>query len=207
MDTTGSMEPYIEQVKKNLIHIINSIPTECPGIDINLGFIGYTEYEQIETLNLYTNIEFTDQYYYVEQIIKEITAQGGMGDGPEDVAWAMEMALKKNWKSNAKFVIYVADYPCHGEKYNPDSPKDLFPNGAPNRKEIETLIKDLANKGISLFCIKITDFTRKMFEMFEETYNQYPNCDFKIIPMNSAEELTGIVIDSSVEVYVSQRNN
>ena len=36
MDVTGSMEPYIDKVKADLINIINGIIEESPGIDINL---------------------------------------------------------------------------------------------------------------------------------------------------------------------------
>ena len=44
MDITGSMNPYLEEVKRNILAIINGIIAECPGIDINLGFIGYRDY-------------------------------------------------------------------------------------------------------------------------------------------------------------------
>lgn len=43
MDITGSMGPYLNQVKINMINIINRIILECPGIDINIGFIGYLD--------------------------------------------------------------------------------------------------------------------------------------------------------------------
>ena len=43
MDITGSMGPYLNQVKTNIINIINRIINECPGIDIYLGFIGYLD--------------------------------------------------------------------------------------------------------------------------------------------------------------------
>lgn len=40
VDMTGSMRPYLEEIKRNLINIINGIISGCPGININLGFIG-----------------------------------------------------------------------------------------------------------------------------------------------------------------------
>ena len=49
----------------------------------------------------------------------------------------MEMALLKSWKNNARFIIFVADAPCHGIKYH--NLRDFFPNGVPNRKDIELL--------------------------------------------------------------------
>ena len=57
MDITGSMKPYLEEAKKNIITIINDIIKECPGININLGFIGYRDYYEE-----YIDIDFTQNY-------------------------------------------------------------------------------------------------------------------------------------------------
>ena len=142
MDLTGSMDPYVEEAKGNVINIINRIIEECPGIDINFGFIGYRDI--LEEKNN-TNIDFTKDYQELQNTIKNIKATGGERDGPEDVAWAMEMALNKSWKNNARFLIFIADAPCHGWKYN-QIPKDKYPDGGENRKNIEELIKGLAGK-------------------------------------------------------------
>ena len=56
MDITLSMEPYLDQAKENVINIINRIPLECPGIDINLGFIGYRDEPDFKD---YVDIDFT----------------------------------------------------------------------------------------------------------------------------------------------------
>ena len=201
LDITGSMSIYLEQAKKNIINIINRILNECPGIDINLGYIGYREISQTNN-NDYVNIEFTKEYQLLQNSIKNVKACGGDGDGPEDVAWAMEMALNKDWKNNARFLIFIADYPCHGFKYHNLS-RDKYPNPVENRRDIEELINELAEKNISLFCMKITDFTDKMFNIFNDIYKNYTNCEFKIVYMNSAESLDDIVVNSAVEVYVS----
>lgn len=39
VDATGSMDPYLIQVKNELINIINGIIDKCPGIEINWCFI------------------------------------------------------------------------------------------------------------------------------------------------------------------------
>ena len=204
MDITGSMEPYLEQAKENIINIINKILIECPGIDINLGFIGYRDILQTNNKD-YVNIEFTKQYQKLQNSIKNVQASGGEGDGPEDVAWAIEMALNKNWKNNARFLIFIADAPCHGPKYH-NSPTDKYPNGGPNRRNIEELIKELTENDISLFCMKITTFTDIMYNIFNDIYKSNTNCEFKIVSMSSGESLSDIVVNSAAEVYVSQRN-
>ena len=204
MDITGSMQDYLEQAKQNVINMINRIIEECPGIDINLGFIGYRDI--IETNNKdYVDIDFTKDYQSIKDTIKYVIASGGDGDGPEDVAWAMEMALNKDWKSNARFITFVADYPCHGSKYHNIS-TDKYLNPPENRRDIEELIKELAANNISLFCMKITQYTDIMFNIFSNIYKNYINCEFKVVPMNSEKSLDDFVVNSAVDVYVSQRN-
>ena len=57
MDLTGSMGSYIQDAKTNLIFIMERI-IEFPGINVNLGFIGYRDIEEQEGVE-YMNIEFT----------------------------------------------------------------------------------------------------------------------------------------------------
>ena len=100
----------------------------------------------------------------------------------------------------------MADYPCHGTKYHSPNLSDDYPNGAPDRQDIEESIKILAEKNVSLFCLKITENTQIMFKIFENIYNNYENIQFQIIPMKSSESLSNVVVVSSVEIYTSQRS-
>ena len=202
MDITGSMKPYLNQVQNNILNIINRIIAECPGIDVNLGLIAYREVHQVDK-NL--NIEFTQNHLELKNIIKDIQTISN-SDDVEDVAWGIEKATEKNWKSNARFAILMADYPCHGTKYHSSNLSDDYPNGAPDRQDIEESIKILAEKNVSLFCLKITENTQIMFEIFENIYNNYENIQFQIIPMKSSESLSNVVVVSSVEIYTSQRS-
>ena len=202
MDITGSMKPFLEQAKKNIINIMNKIILECPGIDINCGFIGYRDVWEINQNN-YVNIDFTKNHQNLQDSIQNVVASGGL-DIPEDVAWAMEMALLKSWKNNARFIIFVADAPCHGIKYH--NLRDFFPNGVPNRKDIELLIKELAENNVSLFCMEITQLTNEMYTTFNNIYNNYDECEFRIIPLNAQQNLSDIVVDSAAEIYINQRN-
>ena len=120
------------------------------------------------------------------------------------MAGAFELALNKNWKSNSKFAILVGDAPCHGNKYH--NFKEFFPNGTPERRNIEDLINDLAGRNVSLFCMKITEFTNTMFSIFESIYNKYNKCQFRVVSMSSPQDLSDIVVNSAADVYINQRN-
>ena len=132
MDVTGSMEPYIDKVKADLINIINGIIEESPGIDINLGFVGYRDYN-----DKFENIDFTKDHINFKNIINDIHASGGgyNYNTDEDVAQGLEMALQKSWKSKAKLAVFIADAPAHGTKYGGWS-KSIF---EPYRRELEEI--------------------------------------------------------------------
>ena len=210
MDITGSMGPYLTQVQNSVINIINRITLECPGIDINMGYIGYTEVCYVESNQ---NIEFTKSYQDLEKRIKDVRVDVQLVesfpcklDRPEDMAWAMERALEKNWKSNARFAILLADESCHGYKYHSSDIVDYYPDGGPNRINIEVLIRNMAEKNISLFCARITPYTDIMFGIFEDIYNYYTSCKFKVVPLKSDIYLSDTVVDSAADIYVSQRD-
>ena len=198
MDLTGSMGPYVEQAKANIIDIINRIINGCPGIDINIGFIGYRdEYE--ETHEDVVDIEFTKEHEQLKNQIRYVYAKGG-GDFPEDVAWGFEKALNKLWKNNARFIVFVADAPNHGAKYGGGS------YTIPGRKDLESLIRELANNGVSLFCMEIDEYnTRTMFNVFENVYKNYKELKFQIVPMDSANSFANVVVEAAIDVYENQR--
>ena len=51
----------------------------------------------------------------VKQFIS--TAKAGGGSDSEDMGGGLQSALNYNWTSNTRFVILIADAPCHGEQY------------------------------------------------------------------------------------------
>ena len=204
IDATGSMGPYIDQVKQNIINIMNRIPMECPGININLGFIAYRDEYDIKRNDI-VNIEFTQNFQELENKIKNVFPVANT-DYPEEVAWGIEKALEKNWESEARYSILIADAPCHGLKYHDtEVMDDEYPDGVPGRNNIEILIKELAEKNVSLYCVEITEYTEIMFKIFGNIYNNYPNCQFQIVTMASEDKLPDIVVDSAADVYIKQR--
>ena len=204
MDITGSMGGFLETAKRNLINIINRIVSECPGIDINIGFIGYRDIEEF-SVGDYTDIDFTPNYTKVLETIENVYAYGG-GDGPEDVAGAFEMALNKTWKNNARFAVLVADAPCHGY-YCIDEYYDDYPNGVPGRKNISDLVEEFADNNIALFCMRISSYTDIMFEMFKNIYEKHKNIEFHIGNMDySDQKFADVVVEEASKVYVNQRN-
>ena len=204
MDLTGSMESYVDNTKKELINMMNKIIETFNGIDINLGFIGYKDLEE-HSRDDYINEEFTNNYKEIQNKIENAQIGGG-GDTAEDIAWAFEKALNKNWESNAKFAILTTDAPCHGLKYHGHEEYDDYPEGIPGRKDIEESLKELCDKNICLFCIKLTDKTDMMFDIFKNIYLKNNKKDYFFMDeIHNAENLNKIILAKCKEVYKMQR--
>ena len=170
MDTTGSMEQYVKITKEKLNKIIDNIIKECNGIEINLGFIGYKDVIEHENKD-YVDEDFTQDYIKVKNKINKIKVGGG-DDTAEDVAWAFERAIEKGWSSNAKLAILVTDAPCHGIKFHEKDLIDNYPKGVSIRKDIEELVELMSKKNISLICIKLQNYTNKMYDIFKNIYKK-----------------------------------
>ena len=109
-------------------------------------------------------------------------------------------------KNNARIAILFADAPCHGNKYCDIDIRDNYPDGiVPNRRNIEELIEELAKNDISLYCTEITEYTRKMYKIFNDIYKNYQKCDFKLIPLKTNINITNMVGDICFEIYSKHR--
>ena len=210
MDISNSMTPYVEKAKKSIADIANRIINRCPGIDINLGIIGYKDKYEKDIGNI-IDIGFTKNHTELKNNISEIISSG-QGDLSRDMKWAFENALSKAWKSNAKLIIFVSDFPNHGEKYNNNDGLDVCynennPDGIPDRRNLEDIIKELAYNGVSIFCIKLTEDTEKMFQIFGNIYKKYEKSLIQIVNMNSEKNFSDVVVDSAVNFYEKQRTN
>ena len=204
MDITGSMGPYLNQVKTNIINIINRIINECPGIDIYLGFIGYLDVQYQS--GLYINYDLTKNHTYLQEVINRVRVISGPDDLIEDLTGGLEMSLNKTWKNNARFIVLVGDVPCHGTICHNVILSDEFPNDVPGQRNITEIVKDLANNKISLFCMRIRSYTEKMFEMFRNIYKDYKDVEFHVDDVDDSEQrFSNIVVEAAKRVYVNQR--
>ena len=198
MDVTVSMEPYIDKVKSDLINIINSIIDESPYIDINLGFVGYRDYDGI-----FEDIDFMKDQVRFKNIINGIHVSGGAynDSNDKDVAQGLEMALKKSWKSKAKLAIFIADSPANGTKYSGRS-KSIH---EAERRDLEDIIGDMIKKDIALICVKIKNDTDIMYKNFEDLYNENNALKnkFKIIE-NKDISFTTFVKDYAIQLSYEQ---
>ena len=108
MDNTGSMKPYIDEVRKKLIAMLNQIISEFK--DFRIGMVLYKDYHD-EYLT--KPVSFTRDFSFFQRNLNVIVARGG-GDIPEAVYEALyEGADKFPWAAESRLLILVGDAPPH----------------------------------------------------------------------------------------------
>ena len=197
MDLTGSMGAFLSEAKHNIKKITEEISDINPGAKIRLSFIGYRDFESKEEQRIYEKIDFSENIDNFILKIKKFECFGG-GDQPEDIAGALNEALKMNWKSNAKYVVLVCDAPCHGRKYH-DINLDNFEDGDPSGLVIEDLMSNFKKRDITFYCIKINNSTQKMYDIMKKVYNNDNQFNIEDIG-NTAEKLSFFVAFSASEL-------
>lgn len=111
-DATGSMSPYIEEVKKNLQEIIQEIKNAIPNS--LLSVIAYSDYPHLNSSFLTKVLGFTNDTSLLKKFFSEIYPDGN-DDIPEALEVALSDASKLNWRPiSKKALIVVGDAPPHG---------------------------------------------------------------------------------------------
>ena len=108
LDTTGSMKPYIDEVRKMLIPMMKEIIAEFT--DFRIGMVLYKDYYS-EYLNKV--IPFTKDFSLFQRNLNAIQCRGG-GDIPEAVYEALYEGLDKfPWAAESRLLILIGDAPPH----------------------------------------------------------------------------------------------
>ena len=204
IDSTNSTNPYLENIKKNFNKMIKDIYNNCPTATIYIGFIGYTDFNELDLGEQYIDIELTKEKEEINQKIKDLEPHGG-GDEAEDLAGALELALNKKWKGFSRFAILATDAPCHGIEFHSPEVEDNYQNGDPNGRDIKLFVKNFAEKNISLFCARLSDTTEIMFNIFEKKYQEGKSkeaqCQFTV---QSCEDICEIITQKACQIYKSR---
>lgn len=205
MDTTFSMEKYLDQLKDKILLMIQKINEACPQCEIFLGFIGYKDYCDKKKGDEYIDIDFSKNYNKVRNTIKNIKALGG-GDVAEDVAGAIKMGVAKSWKSEMRCAVFITDSPCHGEKYHKMKNSDDYPNGDPSGLDIEQLVYDLASKNVFVFAFELTEHTSIMYKKFKLIFEKCKKekgakCKFHRWSINKTDKLIEAIITIVLKTY------
>jgi hypothetical protein len=147
MDATGSMSPYINNVKQHIKDLVNEIVASS-NTDLRIAFIEYRDHKPEDRTFVTRTHQFTSSVSEMKTWLNAARANGG-GDGPEAVADGLAQAKTLRWRPNAaKISILITDAPPHGLVPSEDN---SFPNGTAI-DPIE-VAHELARKGIPIYTV------------------------------------------------------
>lgn len=109
-DTTGSMQPCIENVRKHIEKTCEELFKDIKGLKI--GFISHGDY--CDGPNCYNIQKLTDDEANVYKFIRNTPNTGG-GDAPECYELAMNLAKSLGWSNEAdgKVLVMIGDQEPH----------------------------------------------------------------------------------------------
>jgi len=108
IDTTGSMRPYIDPIRRSLIPMLQEMLTSFTSFRI--GMVRYKDYFEEYLTRV---IPFTSDFGRFQRELNAIVTRGG-GDIPEAVHEALyEGATRFPWEAESRVMILIGDAPPH----------------------------------------------------------------------------------------------
>ena len=147
IDETGSMGPYINQIKAHVISIVTDVLKD-PSVDsLRVGLVGYRDHghEQGDWPAVTQVTELTADIAAVTGAVNAMKPGGGGGaeamtDGLFDLA-------RLSWRPTAaKVAVLIADAPPHGVE-------GWQPSGCPCGEDWETQTENCREIGITIFTV------------------------------------------------------
>lgn len=177
IDTTYSMNPYIDAAKNQVISIMNDINAAFLNkAEVRMAVVGYKDHDDNPHIQC---LDFTSHSSQVCSFLKTLVASGG-GDEPEDVLGGLKQALKASWKLPTRCIIHITDAPPHGRTLNDlDGDGDRFPQpgSEPHHLTHDAVLKGLIEKSINYALLRINNSTDRMAYTFFNAYAALsPNC-------------------------------
>ena len=138
IDTTGSMKPYIDELRKMLIPKMKEIIAEFK--DFRIGMVLFKDY-YAEYLNKV--IQFTRDFSVFQRNLNAIRPRGG-GDIPEAVYEALYEGVDKfPWAAESRLLILIGDAPPHPRQRGKISKEMVYKKAGDKEIKINAII--LAN--------------------------------------------------------------
>lgn len=127
VDETGSMGPYIEEVKRRLLELVEALKASALCRSLRLGLVTYRDHPPQDSSFVSRAVPLTEDIRAVRKGVEQMQASGG-GDGPEAVTDGLHDLLNLDWRPGAvRVVVWVGDAPPHGVEPHGDG----FPEGCP----------------------------------------------------------------------------
>jgi hypothetical protein len=128
IDSTGSMNPFIEEVKSKVIDIIKKIESAEIGPLVNFGIVVYGDHPPQDTI-VTKSFQLTNDHERILRNVQSLPRTGG-GDYPEAVVDGLSHGIDMQWREGShRVLVLIGDAPPHG--FTSDPSDDCFPSGCP----------------------------------------------------------------------------
>lgn len=152
MDTTRSMQPYIDMTRDAVRRMVQSTGDRLKE-RVKFGLVGYRDAVAAVPAVEYTSRNFTPELVDANSLIEVLTNQAratpaGSLDYAEEVFSGVDMALRSQWRPGAlRFIVLVGDASSH-------------PRGHPQNttgKDETDLRRELDDAGVHLISLHLQD--------------------------------------------------
>lgn len=152
MDTTSSMTRQIDEAKKQLNYIVNTLVNHPLRPNVKFAAIGFRDHPpEDETYVAKSFCNLDSDISKVQRALNSMSAEGG-GDLAEAVADGINLSLDLGWTLPAqKAILLVGDAPPHGA----GADDDKFPSGCPCGNNLLNLAGESREMGITTHAIGV----------------------------------------------------
>jgi len=180
-DTTGSMDRYINPIKKSLIRFLGEIGELIYGRP-RVAFVGYKDKDdEKDGKDQIKSKGFTTKYAEMVDFIDGIKCEGG-GDTCEDIVTPLREALKFDWSSDLNYAYLITDAPTHGTRYHKGKCLDDYPDDDKD-KLLEKLVSHYRKSKINLIILRCNEYVDEMIKIIREYYDS-PASELKIVDID-----------------------
>jgi len=189
VDCTGSMGGYIKTAQENITNIVESI-IASESADIRFALVMYRDHPPQDSTYVTQIREFTSDITIMRHYVNEMQAAGG-GDTPEAMTSGLFQSLSLPYRDTAtKVCVLIADAPPHGLSGSGDG----FPNGDPNTEDLLSISRQLATRGIRVYCVGCEPSISSYVEATSWMKWTAELCSGRYVSLQRANFLSNIII-------------
>lgn len=149
VDETGSMGPYIEQVKTRLLELVEAVRASALCKSLRLGLVTFRDHPPQDHTFVTRVVPLTEDIAALRRGVNAMQANGG-GDGPEALTDGLHDLLHLEWRPQAvRVAVLVGDAPPHGVEPHGDA----FPEGCPCGRHWYVQAESCREMGISVHAV------------------------------------------------------
>ena len=165
IDCTGSMDPYIKQVKTDIDKVVSEMGQRFPEFKLRLACVAYRDW--CDGADRLESLDFTKNVSSFKKFVGKLKATGG-GDLAEDVLGGLQNAARLSWESELRVLFHICDAPPHNKIYH-DIVSDNYPHGHPSdpKNYHQAVLKKFKENNINLCIAKLNSYVEKMIDIFK----------------------------------------